>query len=94
MFLAMFLAARLPGMILPTWLRTRSEPVAIDDVLIALADGARLPLSVSTSFDLPGPEVMSYREVLERTARLLGHRHGAANSAGAGVCGGMPSRRV
>ena len=68
------LAARLPGMILPTWLRTRSEPVAIDDVLIALADGLRLPLAASASFDLPGPAVMSYREVLERTARLLGHR--------------------
>jgi uncharacterized protein YbjT (DUF2867 family) len=68
------LAARLPAMILPRWLRTRSEPVAIDDVLIALADGARLPLSASASFDLPGPAVMSYREVLERTARLLGHR--------------------
>jgi hypothetical protein len=61
-------------MILPTWLRTRSEPVAIDDVLIALADAARLPWSISTSFDLPGPEIMSYREVLERRARLLGHR--------------------
>ena len=61
-------------MILPTWLRARSEPVAIDDVVMALVDGARLPLPASVSFDLPGPEVMSYREVLERTARLLGHR--------------------
>ena len=68
------LAARLPGMILPRWLRTRSEPVAIDDVLIALADGVSLPLRSSASFDLPGPAVMSYREILERTARLLGHR--------------------
>jgi hypothetical protein len=61
-------------MVLPRWLRTRSEPIAIDDVLIALADAARMPLSRSMSFDLPGPEVMSYREVLERTARLLGHQ--------------------
>lgn len=68
------LAARLPAMILPRWLRTRSEPVAIDDVLIALTEAATLPLPKSMSFDLPGPQVMSYREVLERTARLLGHR--------------------
>ncbi len=68
------LAARLPGMVLPRWLRSQSEPVGIDDVIIALATGARLPLGGSASFDLPGPEIMSYREVLVRTARLFGHR--------------------
>jgi uncharacterized protein YbjT (DUF2867 family) len=68
------LAARLPVMVLPRWLRSRSQPVAIDDAIMALADGARVPLPQSVSFDLPGPEIMSYREALERTARLLGHR--------------------
>ena len=69
------LAARLPGMVLATLaeepIRSRSR---IDDVIIALATGARLPLTGSASFDLPGPEIMTYREVLVRTARLLGHR--------------------
>ncbi len=68
------LAARLPAMVLPTWMRTRSQPVAIDDVILALAIAARLPLTRSASFDLPGPEILTYREVLRRTARLLGHR--------------------
>jgi uncharacterized protein YbjT (DUF2867 family) len=68
------LAARLPAMVLPVWLRTRSQPVAIDDVILALATAARLPLTRSASFDLPGPDVLSYDEVLRRTARLLGHR--------------------
>jgi uncharacterized protein YbjT (DUF2867 family) len=68
------LAARLPAMVLPTWLSTRSQPVAIDDVIMALTNAAQLPLPRSASLDLPGPEIMSYREVLERTARLLGHR--------------------
>jgi uncharacterized protein YbjT (DUF2867 family) len=67
------LAARLPAMVLPRWLRSRSQPVAIDDVIVALATGARLPLTRSASYDLPGPEVLSYREVLLRTARLFGH---------------------
>jgi uncharacterized protein YbjT (DUF2867 family) len=67
-------AARLPAMVLPRWLRSRSQPVAIDDVIVALATGARLPLARSASFDLPGPEVLSYRDALLRTARLLGHR--------------------
>jgi uncharacterized protein YbjT (DUF2867 family) len=68
------LAARLPAMVLPRWLKTRSEPVGIDDVIVALATGARVPLTGSASFDLPGPDVLSYREVLVRTARLFGHR--------------------
>jgi uncharacterized protein YbjT (DUF2867 family) len=68
------LAARLPAMVLPRWLRSRSEPVAIDDVIVALATAARLPLPGSASFDLPGPELLSYREALVRTARLFGHR--------------------
>ena len=68
------LAARLPAMVLPRWLKSRSEPVGIDDVIVALATGARLPLTGSASFDLPGPDLLSYREVLERTARLFGHR--------------------
>ena len=68
------LAARLPAMILPRWLQTRSQPVAIDDVIVALATGARIPLEGSASFDLPGPEIMTYRETLLRTAELIGHR--------------------
>lgn len=67
------LASRLPAMVLPRWLRSRSEPVAIDDVISALATGARVALPQSRSFDLPGPETMTYRETLLRTARLLGH---------------------
>jgi uncharacterized protein YbjT (DUF2867 family) len=69
------LAARLPGMVLPRWLRTRSEPVAVDDVIVALATGADTPLIGSLSFDLPGPEILTHREMLLRTARLLGHQH-------------------
>jgi uncharacterized protein YbjT (DUF2867 family) len=69
------LAARLPAMVLPRWLRSRSEPVGIDDVIVALATGARIPLTGSASFDLPGPEILTYREILVRTARLFGHRH-------------------
>jgi uncharacterized protein YbjT (DUF2867 family) len=69
------LSARLPAMVLPRWLQSRSQPVAIDDVIIALATAARAPLEQSSSFDLPGPEIMTYRETLMRTAGLLGHRH-------------------
>ncbi len=66
------LAARLPFMILPRWLDSRTEPVAIHDVLVALSRGLDVPLAESLSFDLPGPEVLSGREILFRTAAALG----------------------
>jgi uncharacterized protein YbjT (DUF2867 family) len=66
------LAARLPLMILPRWLETRSQPIAIRDVTFALASSLELPLEESRALPLPGPEVLSARDILMRTARLLG----------------------
>ncbi len=68
------LAARLPFMILPRWLDSRTEPVAIDDVLLALDRALDISLPRSQSFDLPGPEILSGREILLRTAAALGLR--------------------
>lgn len=65
------LAARLPFMILPRWLDSRTEPIAIDDVLLALIRALDLPLTGSQSFDIPGPEILSGREILLRTATAL-----------------------
>src|SRR5512144_606081 len=66
------LAARLPVMVLPRWLRSRTEPIAIEDVVIALVRALDLPLEASAWFDLPGPEVLSGRQILEETARVMG----------------------
>lgn len=68
------LAARLPVMVLPRWLTSRTEPVAIDDVVSALRGALELPLAASACFDLPGPEALSGREILDRTAAALGLR--------------------
>lgn len=66
------LAARLPLMVLPRWLETRTQPIAIRDVTEALCRALSLPLAESRILALPGPEVMSGREILERTARRMG----------------------
>ncbi|HZZ83865.1 MAG TPA: NAD(P)H-binding protein [Anaeromyxobacteraceae bacterium] len=68
------LAMRLPVMVLPRWLESRTRPVALEDVIAALAAAADLPLDASAWFDLPGPEVLSGREILERIAALRGRR--------------------
>jgi uncharacterized protein YbjT (DUF2867 family) len=66
------LAARLPVMVLPRWLRSRTQPVALDDVLVALARGLELPLPGGASYDLPGPDTLTGRAILEETSRALG----------------------
>lgn len=66
------LAARLPVMVLPRWLESRTQPVAIDDVVVALARALDLPLDGSAAFDIPGPQTLSGRQILEETARQLG----------------------
>lgn len=66
--------ARLPAMVLPQWLKTRSQPVAIDDVVEALTFAVGRSISSSHVYDLPGPEVMSAREILERIAGARGYR--------------------
>ena len=66
------LAARLPVMVLPRWLKSRTQPVAIDDVVVALVRSLDLPLQESAWFDLPGPDTLSGKEILEETARVMG----------------------
>jgi uncharacterized protein YbjT (DUF2867 family) len=68
------LAARLPFMVLPRWLRSRTQPVSIGDVMVALTRGLDLPEAGSAWYDIPGPEALSGAEILRETARLLGLR--------------------
>ncbi|GAC1352118.1 MAG: hypothetical protein NVSMB1_11810 [Polyangiales bacterium] len=68
------LAARLPAMILPRWLSSLSQPIAIEDVVFAIEHALALPLDNAGIHELPGPETMSAKEILVRIARLLGKR--------------------
>lgn len=68
------LATRLPVMVLPAWLESKSQPVAIDDVVDALVAGLKVPLDGNASYDLPGPETMNGRDVLVKAAGALGYR--------------------
>ncbi|ACG74345.1 NAD-dependent epimerase/dehydratase [Anaeromyxobacter sp. K] len=72
------LAMRLPVMLLPAWARSRTCPVWIGDVVGALVAGLELPLQASAVHDVPGPDVLAVREILERVAALRGRRLPAA----------------
>jgi uncharacterized protein YbjT (DUF2867 family) len=67
------LVTRLPVMITPRWVDTRSQPVAIADVVTTLADVAELE-DAPEEVQLGGPEVLSYREMMARAARVIGRR--------------------
>jgi uncharacterized protein YbjT (DUF2867 family) len=66
------LAARLPAMLLPRWLRFSSWPVWVEDVVIAIVLALDFPLEGSTWFDLPGPERMTHADLLTRVAKSMG----------------------
>jgi uncharacterized protein YbjT (DUF2867 family) len=68
------LAARLPAMLLPRWLSTRSRPIGIDDVVFALATALTCPVGRSGVYELPGPEILSAKDILMRIAHLRGTR--------------------
>jgi uncharacterized protein YbjT (DUF2867 family) len=69
-----YLTERLPAMVTPRWVRNRIQPIAIRDVIRYLAAWASLPGEVNRSFDIGGPEVLTYIEMMQRYARVAGLR--------------------
>jgi len=67
------LVKRLPLMIAPRWVDTRSQPVAIGDVVRTLADVAERP-DAPAEIQLGGADVLTYREMMQRYARMQGRR--------------------
>jgi uncharacterized protein YbjT (DUF2867 family) len=69
-----YLTERLPAMITPKWVATRIQPIAVSDVLRYLAGCAALPPGVSRRFDIGGPDVLTYAEMMRRYASVAGLR--------------------
>jgi len=67
-----YLTERLPVMVTPRWVSSRVQPIAIRDVLRYLVGCATLPSSVNRSFDVGGPDVLTYREMMQRFAAIRG----------------------
>ncbi|MFJ4616778.1 SDR family oxidoreductase [Streptomyces sp. NPDC088812] len=65
-----YLTERLPVMVTPSWVRTRIQPVAVRDVLRALVGSARMPADVNRAFDIGGPDVLTYRDMMVRYAAV------------------------
>jgi uncharacterized protein YbjT (DUF2867 family) len=68
------LVERLPAMLVPSWTATPSQPIALDDV-VALVDHCLGREEVfGETYDVGGPEILTYREMMAQTATALGLR--------------------
>jgi uncharacterized protein YbjT (DUF2867 family) len=68
------LVDRLPVMLMPRWVSTPTQPIALYDVSRYLAGVCGLEEAIGASFDVGGPEVMTYRQVIERIAKARRRR--------------------
>jgi uncharacterized protein YbjT (DUF2867 family) len=66
------LVDRLPGMIMPRWVSTETQPIALADITRYLAGVLGRDEALGRTYDTGGPEVMTYREMIERIAALRG----------------------
>ncbi|MGY6652644.1 SDR family oxidoreductase [Amycolatopsis sp. TRM77291] len=67
-----YLTERLPAMVTPRWVRNRIQPIAIRDVLHYLVHAADLPAEVNGAFDIGGPDVLTYLDMMRRYAVVAG----------------------
>ena len=67
-----YLTERLPVMITPRWVDTRIQPIAVRDVLSYLVGSATMPSEVNRGFDIGGPDVLTYRQMMAAYARIAG----------------------
>jgi uncharacterized protein YbjT (DUF2867 family) len=66
------LVERLPGMVMPRWVSTETQPIALADITRYLAGVLGREETLGQSYDAGGPEVMTYRAMIERIAELRG----------------------
>lgn len=70
-----YLTERLPVMVTPKWVGSLVQPIAVRDVLAYLERSLELLPGTNRRFDIAGPDVVSYREMMQRYARVAGLKH-------------------
>jgi uncharacterized protein YbjT (DUF2867 family) len=69
-----YLTERLPVMVTPKWVHSLVQPIAVRDVLTYLVRSLDLPSDTNRRFDIGGPDVLSYRDMMQRYAAVAGIR--------------------
>ncbi len=68
------LVAHLPAMVVPKWATTRTQPIALSDVIRYLVGILEPEPAEGRIFEIGGPDVLTYAEMMRRVARLHYHR--------------------
>jgi uncharacterized protein YbjT (DUF2867 family) len=68
------LAHRLPLMVTPRWVRTRTQPIALPDAVRYLTGVLEPVEALGRTYEIGGPEVLRYIDMLQRVARIRGGR--------------------
>jgi uncharacterized protein YbjT (DUF2867 family) len=66
------LVEKLPVMIAPRWLDTRSQPIAVRDVIEFMSGVLLTETTFNKSYDIGGPDIMTYKQMLLRFAAVRG----------------------
>jgi len=67
-----YLTERLPIMVAPHWVDSKIQPIAVRDVLHYLVKSASMNPSINRGFDIGGPDVLTYREMMVEYAKIAG----------------------
>lgn len=70
----LYLVRRLPVMVTPRWVEKRTQPIAIADTIRYLHAALGNPQTYNRSFDIGGPDILTYRDMMQRTAAILNRR--------------------
>lgn len=69
------LTEKLPIMVCPRWIETRTQPISIDDTLAYLIAALETPATAGRILDIGGPDVLTYRQMMQTYAAVKGiHR--------------------
>lgn len=68
------LAARLPIMVTPRWVNTPCQPIYVDDAIQYLVGVLEEPETAGETYEIGGPEILTYREMLRQTRQIMGGR--------------------
>lgn len=68
------LVERLPAMITPRWVQTRTQPIALADIVTYLVAVAGRDDAIGKVFEVGGPEALSYKQMIQTVARITGRR--------------------
>ncbi len=64
----------LPVMVTPRWVESKSPPIALQDLLVYMEKLAFIDEAAGEIYDAGGPEVLTYREIMDTLAAMLGKR--------------------